>query len=168
MIEIREESPDDVAAVYHINEAAFDRPAEANLVDKLRAACDNTVSFVAVDGGVVVGHILFTPITLDGSGLVGMGLAPLAVLPSHQQQGIGSRLVRHGLEHFRRLDCPFVIVLGHSNYYPRFGFEKASRYGLISQWEGVPDEAFMVIVFNKDAMPKEGGVARYRSEFDGI
>lgn len=166
MIEIREESPEDIPAVHSVNEAAFARPAEAHLVDKLRAACDDYVSFVAVDSGVVVGHILFTPITLDSNGLVGMGLAPLAVLPSHQRQGIGSRLVRRGLAYLRPSGCPFVIVLGHSHYYPRFGFERASVYGLISQWDGVPDEAFMVIVFNKDAMPREGSVARYRAEFD--
>lgn len=103
---------------------------------------------------------------MEGSNVVGMGLAPMAVLPSHQRKGIGSLLVRHGLEFLRKCDCPFVIVLGHPEYYPRFGFEVASKYKLRSQWEGVPDEAFMVIVLNSSEFPKQGGVARYRDEFN--
>ena len=101
--------------------------------------------------------------------LLQVGFAPqdnLAVLPEYQQQGIGSRLVRHGLEYLKSAGCPFVIVLGHPTYYPRFGFEPASKYKLKCQWDGVPDEAFMVLVFDKDALPKDGGVARYRAEFD--
>ncbi|MDP2956200.1 MAG: N-acetyltransferase, partial [Longimicrobiales bacterium] len=150
-----------------LNEAAFESGPEAALVDKLRADCDNFVSFVAVDHGTVVGHILFTPATLDNGGLIGMGLAPMAVLPSHQRQGIGSLLVRHGLEHLRQTGCPFIIVLGHPEYYPRFGFELASHYKLSSQWDGVLDEAFMVVVFDRGAIPEAGGIARYRGEFDG-
>ena len=166
MIDIREEEPYDQAAVLLLNEIAFANGPEAAVVDKLRADCDNYLSFVAVDEGVVVGQILFTPATLDNGGLVGMGLAPMAVLPSHQRKGIGSLLVRHGLAHLRQSGCPFIIVLGHPEYYPRFGFEPASRYKLLSQWEGVPDEAFMVVVFDSDALPKAGGIARYRGEFN--
>ena len=166
MIEIREEEPRDQAAVRHLNEVAFENGPEAVVVDKLRASCNNYVSFVAIEQGTVVGHILFTPATFYNGGLVGMGLAPMAVLPSHQRQGIGSLLVRHGLEHLRQSGCPFIIVLGHPEYYPRVGFELASRYELRSQWDGVPDEAFMIIVFHKDCLPKAGGVARYRAEFD--
>jgi putative acetyltransferase len=66
----------------------------------------------------------------------------------------------------RQSGCPFVIVLGHPEYYPRFGFEPASKYHLFSQWEGVPDDAFMVILFDSSALPKFGGIARYRGEFD--
>lgn len=166
MIEIREEKLGDQAAVRHLNEVAFENGPEADVVDKLRASCDNFVSLVAVDQGAVVGHILFTPAILDNGGLVGMGLAPMAVSPSHQRKGIGSLLVRHGLERLRQAGCPFIIVLGHPEYYPRFGFELASHYKLRSQWEGVPDEAFMVVVFDSDALPKAGGIASYRAEFD--
>ncbi len=166
MIEIRKESAGDQAAVRQINEIAFGQAAEADVVDRLRASCEDYTSFVAVDQGKIVGHILFTPATLDGSTLVGMGLAPMAVFPDCQRQGIGSLLVRHGLAHLRKSGCPFVIVLGHPEFYPRFGFEQASRFKLKSQWEGVPDEAFMLAVFDRDAMPREGGIARYRDEFD--
>ena len=168
MIEIRNEEPTDRDTVRHLNLTAFDNGLEAALVDKLRTSCKGYLAFVAVEDGTVVGHILFTPVTVDGSNVVGMGLAPMAVLPSHQRKSIGSQLVRHGLEHLRQSGCPFVIVLGHPEYYPRFGFEVASRYRLRCQWEGVPDEAFMVAVLDDDALPKAGGVARYRGEFDDV
>jgi len=166
MVEIREEQPRDRDAVRSVNQAAFNNGPEAVLVDRLRAGCEGYLAFVAVEDARVVGHILFTPATIDGCDLVGMGLAPMAVLPGHQRKGIGSQLVRHGLEHVRRSGCPFVVVLGHPEYYPRFGFERASQYRLQSQWEGVPDEAFMVISIDSKALPKEGGTARYRPEFD--
>lgn len=166
MIEIRKEEPQDRDAVHLLNLAAFDNGPEATLVDKLRSSCKDYLAFVAVEDGAVVGHILFTPTTVDGSTAVGMGLAPMAVLPSHQRKGIGSRLVRFGLEQLRQSGCPFVFVLGHPEYYPRFGFEVASKYHLVSQWEGVPDEAFMVAVADGGALPKAGGVARYRGEFN--
>lgn len=166
MLEIRPEEPQHRNAVHHLNLAAFENGPEAGLVDALRSSCEEYLAFVAVEDGVVVGHILFTPVTVEGSDAAGMGLAPMAVLPAHQRKGIGSRLVRHALDHLRQSGCPFVIVLGHPEYYPRFGFEPASRYGLVSQWEGVPDAAFMVAVLDPDALPKEGGTARYRDEFD--
>jgi putative acetyltransferase len=166
MIDIRQEIEEDREAVHQLYLAAFDKGPEAALVDRLRAACGEYLAFVAVEDSEVVGHILFTPVTLDTSTAIGMGLAPMAVMPSQQRKGIGSRLVRHGLEFLRKTDYPFVIVLGHPDYYPRFGFEVASHYGLRSQWEGVPEEAFLVVVFDWDALPKHGGVASYRKELN--
>jgi putative acetyltransferase len=168
VINIRPERTEDIPSVRAINEQAFNQPAEADIIDELRSTCPEALSLVAVDEGDVVGHILFTPATVDSdSGTVkGMGLAPMAVLPKRQRQGIGSALVEYGLKILRERSCPFVIVLGHPEYYPRFGFEPASRYGLKSQWEGVPDRAFMVLIFDKEAMEGVSGVARYRDEFD--
>ena len=168
MISIREERPEDIPAVRQINALAFGRPEEANLVDTLRRASGDVLSLVAVDRNEIVGHILFSPVSVDGrDGMVcGMGLAPMAVLPGRQRQGIGSVLVEHGLAILRERRCPFVVVLGHPAYYPRFGFKPASRYGLKSQWEGVPDEAFMAVVFDHDAMKDGHGVARYHGAFD--
>ena len=94
-----------------------------------------------------------------------MGLAPMAVLPERQRQGIGSRLVEAGIRILRKQGCPFVIVLGHPGFYPRFGFVSASRYGLTCQWEGVPDEAFMVLILNESTLAGVTGIARYRDEF---
>jgi putative acetyltransferase len=166
MLNIRPEEPRDRNAVHRLHEAAFENGPEAAIVDRLRENCDLYISFVAVTDDQVVGHIVFTPVTLNRADGTGMGLAPMAVLPSYQGQGIGSKLVRYGLEHLRNAGCPFVVVLGHPAYYPRFGFERASHYRLQSQWDDVPDEAFMVVVNNPDALPGTGGVVRYRTEFD--
>lgn len=166
---IRQERPDDAAQVRHVNELAFGQPIEADLVDTLRKACRDSLSLVAEDTAVV-GHILFTPVVVDSRDrqLAGMGLAPMAVLPDRQRQGVGSRLVRRGLDILRARGCPFVVVVGHPEYYPRFGFEPASAHGLASQWQGVPDAAFMVLVLDRDAMAGIAGVARYRQEFDEV
>jgi putative acetyltransferase len=166
MVEIRKEQPQDIDAIRNLNLAAFDSGSEAALVDKLRACCKDYLSFVAIEDDTVVGHILFTPTTVSETNTVGMGLAPMAVLPSCQRRGIGSSLVRHGIEYLRQSKCPFVIVLGHPEYYPRFGFELASKFRLLSQWEGVPKEAFMIAVFDSSVLPKDGGIVRYRGEFD--
>jgi putative acetyltransferase len=95
-----------------------------------------------------------------------MGLAPMAVLPDIQHRGIGTQLIRKGIESLRRAHCPFIIVLGHADYYPRFGFEGASAYGVKCQWDGVPDEAFMILWLDKSTMPPASGLAKYREEFD--
>ena len=168
VIRIRPEKPKDIISVRSINEQAFCQPAEADIVDKLRPICPATLSLVAEDSGCVVGHVFFTPATVESeTGTIeGMGLAPMAVLPGRQRQGIGSNLVEHGLKILRERGCPFVIVLGHREYYRRFGFEPASRYGLKCQWEGVPDEAFVVLIFDEQVMAGLSGVARYRDEFD--
>jgi putative acetyltransferase len=139
---------------------------EADLVERLREACASALSLVAEDD-TIVGHILFTPVVVEGAGrrVIGMGLAPMAVLPDRQRQGIGSALVRRGLEVLRDRGCPFVVVVGHPEYYPRFGFERASVHGLASQWEGVRDEAFMVSIIDVNAMAGVSGVATYRDEF---
>jgi putative acetyltransferase len=166
---IRTERTEDASRVRYVNELAFGQPAEADLVEKLRLACTDALSLVAEDDAVV-GHILFTPVVVESAGrrVVGMGLAPMAVLPDRQRQGIGSQLVRRGLEILRERGCPFVVVVGHPEYYPRFGFEPASRHGLASQWEGMPDSAFMVLVLDGHAMAGVSGVARYRDEFNEV
>jgi putative acetyltransferase len=168
MISIRKEEPGDVAAVRRVNELAFGQPQEAAIVDRIRQRCDDVLSLVALDGDEVVGHILFSPATIEGpEGPVGgMGLAPMAVLPQRQRQGIGSALVKDGLKRLTADGCPFVVVLGHAGYYPRFGFEPASRKALQCQWDGIPDEAFMVAMLDHKVMTGVSGVIRYRPEFD--
>jgi putative acetyltransferase len=162
MVIIRPERPEDASLIRHVNELAFGELAEADLVDKLRRTCGEALSLVAEDDGAIVGHILFTPVIVEGRPTLGMGLAPMAVLPGRQRQGIGSQLVRRGLDSLRQRGCPFVVVVGHPGYYPRFGFEPASKHGFQSQWEGIPDTAFMVLVLDAHAMAGASGVARYR------
>ena len=168
MTSIRPEEPRDVDQVRALNLAAFEGGPEAGLIDTLRTFCPDYLSLVADEEGRVVGHVLFTPVVVEGpeGSVDGMGLAPMAVLPTRQREGIGSALVHRGLEMLLERSTPFVVVLGHPEFYPRFGFDLASRYGLRSQWEGVPDEAFMVKVYDLGALPEGGGVAKYRDEFD--
>lgn len=168
MISIREEQPGDRTAIRNLTTLAFGGPYEAQIIDALRSACPGLVSLVAVEDGYIVGHILFSPVTVKGTNdiISGMGLGPMAVVPEYQRRGIGTNLVRHGIARLREDGCPFVVVLGHPDYYPRFGFVPASLYGLASQWEGVPDEAFMVIIIDEASMNGAHGVVRYRDEFD--
>lgn len=147
---------------------AFGQPEEGRIVDNIRKACKQTLSLVAVSGENIAGHIFFSPAIIlhNDAPIIGMGLAPMAVLPEFQNQGIGSMLVKGGLRRAKETDCPFIVVLGHEHYYPRFGFERASKYGIKAQWEGMPDEAWMVLVLKKSVMAGVSGVVKYRSEFD--
>ena len=166
MIMIREEQTQDMPEIRQVNIEAFGQPQEADIVDKLRDDCGDLLSLVAAVDNRVVGHILFSPVTLETQeGTIhGSGLAPMSVLPKYQRQGIGSQLVRDGIAGLKSRGCPFIIVLGHPEYYPRFGFEPASRHGIRSEWE-VPDEAFMILLLSKSQMRDMSGVARYRPEF---
>lgn len=167
-MEIRPERPEDVASVHRVNELAFGTPAEADLVDALRRAADPFVSLVAVIDDRIVGHILFTPVSVEGAAdRLMMGLAPMAVLPEYQNQGIGSRLVEEGLQACARLGAGAVAVLGHPEYYPRFGFEPAAKHGLRSEYD-VPDEVFMVQELEPGALSGCRGLIRYRPEFAAV
>lgn len=162
---IRPEQPDDRLAVRAVNTAAFPTPAEADLVDALREQARPLVSLVALDGAAIVGHILFSPVTLSGHpALILMGLAPMAVAPTHQRRGIGSTLVRTGLEQCRKLGVGAVVVLGHPDYYPRFGFAPATRSGIGCEYE-VPEEAFMALELQPNYLRSVSGVARYHEAF---
>jgi putative acetyltransferase len=121
-----------------------------------------------VEDEKVVGHIFFSPAEINHKGktIKGMGLAPMAVHTEYQNKSIGSLLVKKGIKKIKISGCPFIIVLGHEKYYPRFGFETASKYGIKPQWEGVPDEAFMIMILDKETMAGVSGVATYRKEFD--
>lgn len=168
-ISIREEQPGDVAAIRHLNEKAFGQPQEARLVELLRANGGVLLSLVAAVDGRVVGHILYSPVRL-GSGpnqVHGAGLGPMAVLPEFQRKGVGSKLVAEGTNRFRQSGCPFIVVLGHPEYYPRFGFLAASRYGVRCRWE-VPDEAFMLLPLDASKLSAVPRVASYREEFSTV
>jgi putative acetyltransferase len=163
---IREEQAGDVDAIREVNRKAFGRDQEAGIVDNLRHNCPTRLSLVAVKDGQIVGHIYFSPAWIVGQSMTieGMGLAPMAVTPECQRQGIGSLLVQAGLEKLQERGSPFVLVLGHPDYYPRFGFEPASRHGVRCPWQ-VPDEAFLICVFDSFAVQGVTGTAKYRDEF---
>jgi putative acetyltransferase len=165
---IRLENSEDINDIHVLNELAFGQPQEANIVDKLRNNCEGLLSLVAIENEKIVGHILFSPAVIEGQhGIIkGMGLAPMAVLPEMQRRGIGTQLVKTGIENLKKTQCPFIIVLGHPEYYPRFGFERASLYGIKCQWKGIPDEVFMILWLDKSATPPVSGLAKYREEFN--
>jgi putative acetyltransferase len=169
MLFIRGERPEDMAAIHEVYELAFGRPHEAALVDALRASGKVTLALVAVEDDRVVGHILFSPVTIDSGDRTcsAVGLAPMAVLPKRQRRGIGSQLVKAGLLGCRNAGYDCVVVVGHPIYYPRFGFVPASRYGLKSEYE-VPDEAFMVVAWSVGVLQGRGGIARYEPEFRSV
>ncbi|NIO00709.1 MAG: GNAT family N-acetyltransferase [Candidatus Latescibacteria bacterium] len=166
MIVIREEHAQDTKAIREVNVRAFGQSTEADIVDKLRKNCNDLLSLVAVINDRIVGHILFSEarIECENRTVQGMALAPMAVLPEHQRQGIGSELIKVGIDKLSNSNCPFVIVLGHPEYYPRFGFEPASRHGIRCEWE-VSDDTFMVLIIDKSEMKGISGVAKYRPEF---
>ena len=168
MIIIRAETADDIPAVRRVNELAFGQPDEADIVDALRANARPHISLVAVSEGQVVGHIFLSPVTLEAedSGSAILGLAPMAVLPEFQKQGVGSHLVREGLKECQRIGCDVVVVLGHPEYYPRFGFVPASQKGLRCEYP-VPDEVFMVAELKPNALSGRG-LVRYRPEFGRV
>jgi putative acetyltransferase len=165
-VTIRQEAAADREVVHAINAAAFEQEAEADLVERLRGKAEPCISLVAEIDGQIVGHILFTGVSITSEIGVyrAMGLAPMAVEPSHQRHGVGSALVARGLEACREAGHEIVLVLGHPEYYPRFGFERASTHGI--RWEiEVPDEAFMVMELVPGALEGRAGVVQYHAEF---
>jgi len=149
VIDIRAERTADLEAIRTVNTLAFGQDQEARIVDALRDNDGVLLSLVAVHETQVVGHILFSPASIEAHGrsIAGAALGPMAVLPAWQRQGIGGQLIETGLRMLRDLACPFVIVLGHPDYYPRFGFAPANSRAVRCQWD-VPDEAFMLLVLD--------------------
>lgn len=163
---LRDAQAGDLAAVCELHRAAFGGDAEALLVERLHAAGAATVSLVAEDDEGIAGHILFSPARADGAGGRLAGLAPMAVRPSLQRRGIGIRLVEAGLARCRERGFDAVVVLGHSEYYPRFGFRRASAFGLSCAWD-VPDEVFMALELSDGALAG-GGRVHYHPLFDEL
>jgi putative acetyltransferase len=125
------------------------------------------LSLVAVEGDRIIGHIFFSPVDISGmQGGEAMALGPMAVLPEYQRIGVGKALVTRGIQELEKVGCAVVVVLGHADYYPNFGFAPASRYDLKCPWEGVPDEVFMVRFLNSAKIASTRGIVRYRHEFD--
>jgi len=163
---IRAEKECDREPVREVNIAAFGTLSEANLVDTLRQHVQTTVSLVAEEDGEVVGHIMFSPVSLSGHpNLKVMGLAPMAVTPAHQKKGVGSALVRAGLDQCRQLGFVAAVVLGHPQYYPRFGFLPSFKFGIDSEYD-VPKEVFMAMELQPDALSGKTGKVRFHSVFN--
>lgn len=165
-INIRPTRPVDENAIEKIHTEAFSNDVEARLVHALEESSERLISLVAEDGDTLVGHILFSPVTLTGDegALRIMGLAPMAVLPSHQRKGIGTRLVEEGLKRCQDDGYDAVVVLGHADYYPRFGFRPADEYDLTSEYEAPPG-AFMVKELKAECLKGHRGTIQYHAAF---
>jgi putative acetyltransferase len=164
-MEIRYETPADADDVRKVNELAFEGLAEARIIESLRGL-PGSISMVATTDGRVVAHIFFTPVEIEGakSSTRVAGLGPMAVLPGQQRAGVGSALVRAGIDACRRQGYAAIVVLGHPAYYPRFGFRPAGRWGLTCEYPA-PPEAFMALELDAGALDSQGGLVRYRPEF---
>lgn len=168
-LELREETPADVAAIHRLNASAFATDAEARLVDALRVNKALILSLVADAAGQIIGHIAFSPVVVESNGreLHGVGLAPMAVAPAHQRQGVGKKLIAEGLRRLRLAGHLLCVVVGHPDYYPRHGFVRASAHDL--RWERpVPDDVFFVQELAPGGLEGVSGVVRYRPEFDAV
>lgn len=163
-VAVREETPADLESIREINRQAFGREDEARLVDVLRDGGYVRLSLVAEEGGRIVGHILFSdlPIVTQATTLHALALAPLAVLPERQRQGIGSRLVREGLRTCAEAGHRVVIVLGHADYYPRFGFSAQLAEQLKAPFAG---PSFMALELVPEALAGVVGEVRYPPSF---
>ena len=165
---IRKEEEKDYEQVNALLKQAFEKEYEAILVKKLRKSPDfiADLSIVAELEGKVVGHILFSLIRVqEGENVfLSLALAPMAVLPSFQKQGIGQQLVKAGLARAKELGYTSVIVLGHAEYYPKFGFVPAQQWGIQAPFE-VPSPVFMALELVPDALKNVRGMVVYPPEF---
>jgi putative acetyltransferase len=161
------EKAEDQIEVRHINTQAFDTDVEANLIDGLRKSGIPLISLVAEENGELVGHILFSPVTFEGHSCnISMaGLGPMAVAPAFHKRSIGSMLVEEGLKYCKTAGYAAVCVLGHPDYYPRFGFVPSVNYGIKSEFD-VPAEVFMVKELTEGALLDCNGIAKYHDLFD--
>jgi putative acetyltransferase len=165
-VEIRAATPDDSAALVRVHAAAFGRADEAEIARKLHALGDACVSLAAFEGGELVGHVLFSPISVDGHAFARtpLGLGPVGVQPGLQRAGTGIALCRAGIDACRARGAPFLVVLGHPTYYPRFGFVPAARFEL-TFGEMPPRDSFMAMELAPGALANVRGPVRYGPEF---
>ena len=168
MVSIRSEKPEDYQQIYNVNKLAFKGEVEAKLVDNLRKTKGfiPELSLVATKDSKVVGYILFSTIHVqtDTKKVPVLALAPMAVLPKYQKQGIGSKLAREGLIKCKKMGFKAVILVGHPDYYPPFGFTPAKEKGLKLPFDA-PNEAFMVYEIIPQALEGIKGMVVYPPEF---
>ena len=163
---IRSEKRGEERVIHELIASAFPTDQEAQLVDRLRANDRLLISLVAEVEDTIVGHIAFSPVTIQAAKteLIGAGLAPVAVLPKWQRRGVGAQLIRAGLSASEAAGCGFIVVLGEPDYYRRFGFKKTSFWGVNNVY-GV-DEPFMALELRPDSI--QPGLALYAPEFANL
>lgn len=166
---IRNEKPEDIDRIRHINVEAFGSDTEADLVNTLRDSASPYISLVYDRNSQPVGHVMFTPVELacDTAGIQIIALAPLAVSPRFQNKGIGSLLVNAGIQRCKAESYDATVVLGHPEFYPRFGFVPSGKYGIKSEYD-VPHEVFMILELTKNVLQGIHGTIIYHDAFAGF
>jgi putative acetyltransferase len=169
-ITIRKEEEKDHKQIFEVNKLAFQQENEGKLIEKIRKN-ENFIpelSIVAEIDNRIVGHILFSKIKIVGKSVYeSLALAPMAVIPEFQRKGIGSELVKKGINKAKKLGFDSIIVIGHKEYYPKFGFQNASRWNIKCPFE-VPDEVFMAIELTEKAFEGKAGTVEYPDEFNEV
>lgn len=166
-IVVRKEDKKDYKNIYKLNKSAFGQENESRLVEKIRNGSNfiPELSLIADIDGKIVGHILFSRVKIIKDPIFEiLALAPMAVLPEFQGKGVGSKLIKQGMEKAKELGFDSVIVLGHKDYYQRFGFKKASIWNIKCPFE-VPDEAFMAVELIDGVLESKAGTVKYPIEF---
>ncbi|MGI0494674.1 GNAT family N-acetyltransferase [Alkalinema pantanalense CENA528] len=184
-MEIRAEQANDYSAIRQVNELAFGRSQEADLVEALRASGLPLISLVAIESlttidqdeesapqnsAAIVGHLLFSPVTIEPLPAVPLkvaGLAPIAVLPTFQRRGIASQLIQVGVGQCCQQGYDAIVVLGNPQFYRRFGFAAASLKQLRCEYD-VPEEAFMVMELQPNALVTCAGTVKYAPAFANV
>ena len=167
---IRQEMASDYEKVYEINKLAFNQENESKLIEKIRVSKNYVpeLSLIAEIDDKIVGHILFSKIKIVGDSTYdSLALAPMAVIPKYQKKGIGSKLVAKGLEKAKELGFKSIIVLGHKDYYPKFGFQRASKWDIKCPFDA-PDEVFMAIELTEKSLDGKPGIVQYPDEFNEV
>lgn len=172
-INIRKEQLKDREEIYNIIKESFKSAehsdgSEQDLVNRLRNSDSyiQELSLVATCDKTIVGHIMFTKISIENKDLKteSLALAPLSVLPKYQRQGVGSKLISEGLSIAKNLGYKSVVVLGSEKYYPKFGFKEAKEFGINPPFD-VPSKNFMVIDLEPASLKYVNGVVKYAKEF---
>jgi len=164
-IAVREERAADIGAIREVNRDAFGQDQEGRIVDALRANGGALLSLVATTNGRVAGHIMYSPISVGS--VAGAALGPMAVEPQSQRLGMGTRLVEMGNRELAARGCAFIVLVGHPQFYARFGFRPAGAQGITCEWE-LPDDVFMLLVLDEAKMRGVSGLAKFRDEFSSV
>ena len=150
---IRHETPEDYDAITRVNDLAFGETLQSRIIEELRESGEALWSKVLIREKEIIGHLMFYKVLIDGQ-FIAAGLGPLSVLPEYQRQGYGSQLIRDGLNEANPVQYQIIFLLGHPDYYPKFGFSSARGAQYVSPW---PRPAFMALQLNGNA-PQSGNL----------
>lgn len=157
---LRKEEKKDFDEIRNINNICFNGDYESRLIENLRQGSNFILSLVAKDNGKIVGHIMYSRIKIGDINSV--ALAPMCVIPEYQKKGIGTDLIKESFKYLKEINEKNIVVLGHTDFYKRLGFEKSANYGVKCPFD-VPEDIFMVFELEKGSLTE--GIVEYGEEF---